>query len=189
MATKRGGASTSSPTATHGVAPVPVRNALAVASAVGYGLWVLVGQGRMEWPPRELLAGAYTLAGCLALAGPLVLARRDREGGSGGSGLGELAWLSGGLVVWIFNLASAVQGDARALLRATPIGARSMGLIVMAVVLAGWRLGSRQGRGWSWTNVTGWVLGLFWIGLAVWSLVPERIGPVASAAGPLGLSR
>ncbi|HWE39854.1 MAG TPA: hypothetical protein VG406_25110 [Isosphaeraceae bacterium] len=116
----------------------------------------------MSWPPRELLAGATTLAGCLALVGPLVLGRKESTDG----GLGELIWLSGGLLVWVFDLAAAARGRWRGTSWATPLDVQFMGLIVLAVALAGWRLRGGS-KSWSWTNVTGWLLGAFWIGMAL----------------------
>ncbi len=51
-----------------------------------------------------------------------------------------------------------------------------MGLTMLAVLLAGWR--SKAGaRNWSWTNVTGWLLGVFWVGMGLTTLVPARIVP------------
>ena len=150
----------------------PLRTALLLAVAVGYGLWILVTKGRVSWPPNELLAGAYTLAGCLALVGPAVLMRR--EGGEGG--VGELLWMTGGLLIWVFDLAAAARGELRTLSWATPLGVQGMGLTMLAVLMAGWRMRSGA-RGWSWTNVTGWILGLFWVGMAVTTLVPARILP------------
>jgi len=152
----------------------PVRNALLMAAAAGYGLWILVTKGRVSWPPNELLAGAYTLAGCLALVGPAVLFRR--EGAGGGGGLGELLWMTGGLLIWVFDVAAAARGELRTLSWATPLGVQGMGLTMLAVLLAGWR--TRGGsRDWSWTNVTGWLLGLFWVGMAVTTFVPARALP------------
>jgi hypothetical protein len=99
----------------------------------------------------------------------LILARSGERDGS----LGELIWLTGGLLVWLFDISAALQGQARTLNWATPLGDRTMGLAILAVLLAGWRCGL-AGRDWSWTNVTGWALGLFWIGLAAgsWFLLP-----------------
>ena len=149
----------------------PVRNALLIAVAVGYGLWILRTKGQVSWPPNELLAGAYTLAGCLALVGPAVLLRRE-----GGGGLGELLWMTGGFVIWVFDVAAAARGELRTLSWATPLGVQGMGLTMLAVLLAGWR--TRGGsRDWSWTNVTGWMLGLFWVGMAVTTFIPARALP------------
>jgi hypothetical protein len=147
-----------------------VTNAILLIAALGCGLTLLVQRGRLTWPPYALLSSLSTLTGCLALVGPLILAR---SGGKSGS-LGELVWLTGGLMVWLFDLSAAFQGQARSLNWATPLGERTMGLAMLAVVLAGWRCGL-AGRDWSWTNVTGWALGLFWIGLAAgsWFLAPS----------------
>lgn len=145
----------------------PVVNAALVSGAVAYGLWLLVRRGQMTWPPTELLTNAYTLAGSLALIGPVVLARRDRSDPA----LGELVWMTGGLLVWVFDLAAVARGGVRGLSWATPIGVQTMGLAILAVALAGARL-LGVGRSWAWTNVVGWVLGLFWILMGLASLLP-----------------
>ncbi|WP_165219246.1 hypothetical protein [Aquisphaera insulae] len=147
----------------------PVINAILVLGAVGWGLSVLVDRGRLTWPPVALLGALSTLAGCLALVGPVILMRPGTKEGS----LGELVWLTGGLLVWLFDLSGAIQGRTRSLNWTTPLGDRMMGLAILAVLLAGWRCGLAA-RNWSWTNVTGWALGLFWIGMAVgsWWLPP-----------------
>jgi hypothetical protein len=49
-----------------------------------------------------------------------------------------------------------------------------MGLTMFAVLLAAWRC-RVAGASWSWTNVTGWVLGLFWVVMAASTLVPGRV--------------
>jgi hypothetical protein len=153
---------------TSGTAMSPFVNAILVAAAAGYGLWLLVAHRDVSWPPHELLANAYTVAGCLALVGPVVLLRRDEE-----IGLGELLWMTGGLLVWIFDIAGILRGEGRSLSFPTPLGATPMGLTILAVLLGGWK--ARGGGGsWSWTNVTGWVLGVFWVGMAVVSIVPGR---------------
>jgi hypothetical protein len=150
-------------------------NVALLGAAFGYGLLVLVGRGRVSWPPRELLAGSYTLAGCLALVGPIVLGRRV----SAGAGLGDQVWMTAGLLVWIFDLTALLRGEIRTLSWATPLGSQAMGLTILAVVLAGWR--TRGGaRNWSWTNVLGWILGVFWVGLGMASLLPARITGLAT---------
>jgi hypothetical protein len=147
-----------------------IANAILLAAALGWGFAMLVQRGRLTWPPYALLSSLSTLAGCLALVGPLILAR---SGGKEGS-LGELVWLTGGLMVWLFDLSAALQGQGRSVNWATPLGERTMGLAILAVLLAGWRCGL-AGRDWSWTNVTGWALGLFWVGMAAgsWFLAPS----------------
>jgi hypothetical protein len=166
MPSKRASNSTS---AGAGSSDRPVINALLILGALAWGISVLVQRGRLTWPPVALLGGLSTLAGCLALIGPVILSRTGPKEGS----LGELVWLTGGLLVWLFDLAAVVQGQARSLNWTTPLGDRTMGLAILAVVLAGWRCGL-VARDWSWTNVTGWVLGVFWIGLAAgsWFLAP-----------------
>lgn len=166
MSAKRAGG----PSANAGSSDHAVGNALLLAAALALGLTLLVRRGRLTWPPLELLSSLSTLAGCLALVGPLILAR---SGGREGS-LGELVWLTGGLLLWLFDLAGAFQGQARTMNWTTPLGERTMGLVILAVLLAGWKCGL-AGRNWSWTNVTGWALGLFWVGLAAgsWFLTPS----------------
>ncbi len=162
----------SAPSRSPASSPAPLVNAALLAAALGYGLWILVVRGRISWPPHELLAGAHTLAGCLALVGPIVLARRDANGG----GLGELAWMTGGLLVWINDLAALVRGQYHDHSWVTPLGIAPMGLTILAVLLASWRLqGGGASRNWSWTNVVGWLLGLFWIGLALSTFLPEEL--------------
>jgi hypothetical protein len=139
-----------------------ITNALLLLAALGWGFSQLVQRGRLTWPPISLLASLSTLAGCLALVGPLILARSAGKEGS----LGELIWFTGGLMVWLFDLAGALQGQARTINWATPLPDRTMGLAILAMLLAGWRCGL-AGRDWSWTNVVGWALGLFWVGMAL----------------------
>ena len=153
----------------------PLITALLLVVAIGYGISVLVTHGRISWPPHQLLASLFTVAGCLALVGPIVLIRR--EGGE--SGLGELLWMTGGLLVWVFDILAAVRGSWRLTTWATPLDNQTMGLIILAVLIAGWRC-KVAGRGWSWTNVTGWVLGIFWVGLALATLWPAQLSGVAA---------
>ncbi len=147
----------------------PLVNTILLAAAVCYGLAILVNRGRMSWPPDQLLASLYTVAGCIAVVGPIVLFRGD----SGEAGLGDLLWMTGGLLVWVFDAAAAVRGDWQSTAWVTPLGYQTMGMTILAVLLAGWRC-RVSGRVWSWTNVTGWVLGLFWVGMAVVSMLPAR---------------
>jgi hypothetical protein len=136
-------------------------NAVLVTAALGGALSLLVQKGRLTWPPVQLLSGLATIAGCLALVGPIILARSGRNGAN----LGELVWMTGGLLIWIFDVVGVIGGNMKWPNWATPLGERTMGLIILAVLVAGLRSGL-TGKDWSWTNVTGWALGLFWIGLA-----------------------
>ncbi len=148
----------------------PLGNALLLGAALCYGLGTLFARGRLEWPPTQLLASAYTVAGCLALIGPVLLHRRD----GGDVGLGELLWMAGGLVIWVFDAAALARGDAKAVSWATPLGYQPMGLTMLAVLLAAWRC-RIAGSNWSWTNVTGWALGIFWVAMAGTTLIPSRM--------------
>lgn len=143
----------------------PVMDAALLGAALAYGLWLLVTRGRVGWPPHQLLTSLYTVAGCLALIGPIVLLRREPADG----GLGELVWLTAGLLVWLYDAVALARGELRTLAPATPLAAMPLGLVVLAVTIGGWRTRG-AGRSWTWTNVTGWVLGIFWIGMAVSSL-------------------
>jgi hypothetical protein len=163
MATKRPTAKTSP------AGGSPLINAALFALALVLGAWLLYARGRVSWPPTELLASVYTVAGCLALVGPVVLLRR----GGDELGLGELLWMAGGLLIWIFDLAALARGDLRLAAGPTPLSYQPMGLTILAVLIAGWRC-RLGGPGWSWTNVTGWVLGLFWVGMAATTLLPAR---------------
>lgn len=161
MSTKKAG---KGPSTASGSSDHAVTNAILLAAALAWGLSLLIQKGRLAWPPLPLLSSLSTLAGCLALVGPLILAR---AGGKDG-GLGELVWLTGGLMVWLFDLAAVVSGQVRGVSWATPLGDRTMGLTILAVLLAGWKCGL-AGRDWSWTNVTGWGLGIFWVGMGLGS--------------------
>jgi hypothetical protein len=123
----------------------------------------------MSWPPRQLLSSAFTVAGCLALIGPVVMAR----GEAGERALGELLWMTGGLLVWVFDGVALIHGQWRTMAWATPLGAQTMGLTILAVLLAGWRC-RLVGRTWAWTNVLGWILGVYWVGMAVTTFLPAR---------------
>ena len=149
----------------------PLLNALLLTVALCGGLGLLFARGRLSWPPTQLLASVFTIAGCLAMIGPILLHRRD----SAEVGLGELLWMAGGLVVWIFDLAAVARGDLRTLSWATPLGYQPMGLTILAVLLAAWRCRVAAGASWSWTNVTGWALGLFWVAMAASTLLPARV--------------
>lgn len=175
MAAKRGSSrAQASPSSGPAGSSPPILNAGLLVLAAGYGTWLLVNRGKLSWPPHDLLAGIYTLAGCVALAGPIILARRDP--GEGG-GIGELAWLVGGLLIWIHDLVGALRGEYRSATWPTPIASSTLGLTILAVVLAGWRLRGGS-RGWAWTNVVGWVLAIFWVGMGLIALWPTR------SAGP-----
>lgn len=162
---------------TGGMGANPVVNATLLVGALGCGLLILVQKGRMAWPPHDLLASLYTLAGCLALVGPFILARGEGSEGA----LGELLWMTGGLLVWVFDIVALSRGEWRTLAWSNPLSHQTMGLTILAVLLAGWKCGP-VGRGWSWswTNVTGWLLGFFWVGMALSATWPLRIASVAS---------
>ena len=149
----------------------PVLNAALIGGSLAYGVWLLVQGGRLTWPPGPLLAGAYTVAGCLGLVGPVVLARGQGDRDRSQAGLGEVVWMTGGLLIWAFDLAALATGEWRQNAWATPLGVRAMGLTALAVMVSGWRLG-RDGRSWQWTNVLGWGLGLFWIVMGLATLWP-----------------
>jgi hypothetical protein len=170
MAPKRAGSrSSTTPVAASNGSP-PLANALLLGAAVSYGLSLLFMKGRVTWPPHQFLGSLYTVAGCLALVGPLLLWR----GESGGRGLGELLWMTGGMLVWVFDAVAAIRGSTRPQAWATPLSYETMGLTMLAVLLAGWRCRA-GGRNWAWTNVTGWILGIFWVAMAFSSLLPARL--------------
>ena len=89
----------------------PIINALLVGAALFWGVSLLVRGGRLTWPPYALLNSLSTLAGCLALVGPLVLIRNGEISGS----LGELVWLTGGLLVWVFDIEGDLAGPMEVL--------------------------------------------------------------------------
>lgn len=164
MSSKRAGSKSSASAAS------PLINALVVGAAVLAGMGILVARGRVGWPPHQLLASLFTVAGCLALVGPLILARSEAADG----GLGELLWMAGGLLIWVYDVAAIIRGEWRTASWITPLDHQTMGLTVLAVLLAGWRC--RLGTwNWTWTNVVGWVLGVFWVGMAIATWVPGRL--------------
>lgn len=148
-----------------------ITNALLVAAALAWGLSLLVQRGRMTWPPYSLLSSLATIAGCLALVGPFILFRAGEIQGS----LGELAWLTVGILIWTFDLAAVIQGQWRTIPWATPLSDRTLGLTVLAVLVAGWKCGLAQ-RNWSWTNVIGCLLSAFWVGMALCSWLMSAPG-------------
>jgi ribose/xylose/arabinose/galactoside ABC-type transport system permease subunit len=154
-----------------------IANALLVGAALFCGIALLVQRGRLIWPPYQLLASLSTLAGCLALVGPVILLRSGEIDGS----LGELMWLTAGLLVWFFDIEAVAQGRWRTLYWATPLHDHTLGLAILAVLLAGWRCGLAN-RNWSWTNVTGWILSTFWVGMTFcsWFLTPAARAGLAA---------
>jgi hypothetical protein len=146
-----------------------IANAVLIAAAVLGCTALLVERGRLTWPPYQLLASLSTLAGCLAVVGPFILIRSGEIEGS----LGEMMWLTGGLLVWFFDIEGIVQGRWKTVSWATPVSDRTLGLVILAVLLAGWKCGLAV-RNWSWTNVMGWILSAFWVGMAFysWFLAP-----------------
>jgi hypothetical protein len=174
MSAKRNAAPTSRAGASSGSA---ITNALLLAAALAWGLSELVQRGRLTWPPYALLSSLATIAGCLALVGPFILFRSGEMQGS----LGELAWLTAGILIWTFDLVAVAQGRWRTIPWATPLSDRTLGLMVLAVLVAGWRCGLAQ-RNWSWTNVIGCLLGAFWVGMAVCSWLMAAPGRPSVAA-------
>lgn len=154
---------------TEGRRPAPLGTAIWLGLATVGGVGSLVSRGRLNWPPTELLADLATVGGCLALIGPILMHRK----GSQEHGIGDLVWLAAGMLVWVFDLAAVARGEARGWNWATPLEAQAMGLSVLAVGLAAWRSGVARPT-WAWTNVIGWVLGVFWVASAVSSLWPTR---------------
>jgi len=160
----------------------PVSTAVLIVSALAYGLWALVDQRALSWPPTELLAGLSTVAGCLALLGPILL--WSRISGEPG-GVGELVWFSTGVMLWFFNGLALVREGFRPEGWATSIGPDWLGPMALAVAIAGWRTGRAAGS-WSWTNILGAALGLVWIAMALFELLPASASSrwVPFALGP-----
>lgn len=155
----------------------PWWTAVLVFAALSYAIWVLVQRGRLSWPPYALLGSCSTIAGGIALVGPIVLARW----GDSAEPVGERIWRTGGILIWVFDLASVARGRISVVQWITPIEASQMGLIMLAVMLSGWsRSSSSGGFRWSWTNLVGWCLGVLWalLGvLAVWDSLAVRWSP------------
>lgn len=177
MPTKRAASKGASPavSASSHQASSPLLSATLVLLAIGYGLMLLIDRREVSWPPRELLASLSTLAGCLAMVGPVLL---WRVGSSEGT-VGELTWIVGGLLLWTFNLSALASGQTRGLDWAAPVGPEVLGPVGFAVMVGGWRTG-RMAWSWTWTSVTGWILGLIWIGMAILALLPQQSNPFGS---------
>jgi hypothetical protein len=92
-------------------------------------------------------------------------------------------WMTAGVLTWLHDLAAVVRGEIRETNWATPIGAGALGLFVLAVLVTGWRFQAGRTLSWRWTNVAGWLLGLFWIGMGLAALA--RV--VGTGAGRTGL--
>ncbi|MGP0069075.1 MAG: hypothetical protein ACLQGP_36430 [Isosphaeraceae bacterium] len=154
-----------------------ITNALLVSAAILWGMSLLIQRGRLTWPPYALLSSLSTLAGCMALVGPGILFRSSEVEGS----LGELGWLTAGILLWLFDIVAVLQGQWKTVHWATPVSDRTLGLMVLAVLLAGWRCGLAR-RNWCWTNVAGWMLSAFWVAMAVcsWVLSPPGRSSLAS---------
>ncbi|RUL89003.1 hypothetical protein [Tautonia sociabilis] len=147
----------------------PALNAALVLAAVGYGTMLLVDRRELSWPPRELLSSLATLAGCLAMVGPLLLWRK----GAGEGTVGELTWMVGGLILWAFDLSALAVGRTRGMDWAAPVAPELLGPVILAVMVGGWRTG-RTAWSWTWTSVTGWLLGLIWVGMGALAMLPQR---------------
>ncbi len=87
--------------------------------------------------------------------------------------------MTGGLLIWVFDAVALVRGDWRSTAWVTPLSHQTMGLTILAVLLAGWRCRVTS-RNWSWTNVTGWILGLFWVGMALAAVSAARTAGIAA---------
>lgn len=151
-----------------GTATPPLVNALLLAGSLAYAIHLLVQAGAMRWPPTELFQAASTVAGCLALVGPLIL---WRSGIGAQPSLGDLVWLNCGLVVWVCNLISISRGEMPGKSWVAPIEPSLMGSLAIGCALASWK-GAGARWVWSWTSVVGSLLGLFWMLGAVASLIP-----------------
>ncbi len=161
----------------------PLYSSLILVGSVVYAVVLLVQKGRMSWPPYQLLASTFTLFGCVGLAGPLILARRE----PGQAFLGELVWLACGILILVYDLASISRGDWRTSTWPTPLSPQTLGLVALAVLLAGWRCGIAA-KSWTWTNMLGLLLALFWVSMGVWTVCSNattRSSAVARASGSL----
>lgn len=148
--------------------PPPLVNALLLAGSIGYAVHLLVQAGAMHWPPTELVQAGGTVAGCLALVGPLIL---WRGGSSGEASLGDLVWLNCGLLVWVCNLMAMSRGELPGKSWVTPVEPGLMGAFTIACVVASWK-GARARWVWSWTSVVGGLLCTFWVVGGLASLMP-----------------
>ena len=149
-----------------------ITNALLVAAAMAWGSEHAGSARAADLAPATPFSTASRRSpAAWPWSGPFILFRSGEIQGS----LGELAWLTVGLLIWTFDLVALAQGQWRTIPWATPLSDRTLGLMVLAVLVAGWRCGLAQ-RNWSWTNVLGCVLGAFWVGMAVCSWLMSAPG-------------
>lgn len=160
----------------------PLLSAVAIMAALGYGGVLLVQNGRLSWPPYNLLGSMFTVFGCIALVGPFILCRRA----PGDAYLGELVWLTCGLLIWMHDLAFVARGDWKTAPWATPMSYQAIGLAALAIVIAGRQCGIAA-KSWAWTNVVGLILALFWVGMGVWTVGTAATSRVATSARGPGL--
>lgn len=137
-------------------------NVVVLSGAMSLGLWLLVSRGLIAWPPMRLLGSLATVVGCIAACGPIVLVRRGKRE----LATGDLLWMVGGILVWVHAALALLAGTFRLELVPTPLAPSVMGTFIGTVLIAGWLLNGGS-QNWTWTNVIGWMLGCFWVGLGL----------------------
>lgn len=161
-------------------APSPLLSAALVCLGVGHGLYLLVDRGAIGWPPSQLMGPASTLAGSVAMVGPIVLWKK--VGGSDAS-VGDLVWMAGGLFLWLLDLSAIAEGRSGRMDWAVPAEPRVLGCFAVAVMVAGWTSGHARWA-WTWSGITGSILGGIWVS----RMVLELMGGGAAGASGMGIS-
>ncbi len=141
-------------------------NAVLLSGAMTLGLWLLVSRGLISWPPTRLMGSLATVAGCVAACGPIVLIRRGRTE----LATGDLLWMVGGILVWLHAALALMAGNFQIEVVPTPLAPKVLATFMGTVLIAAWLLNG-TGRNWTWTNILGWLLGSFWVGLGVASVM------------------
>lgn len=139
----------------------PFLNLLILSGAVILFVKVGIRQGWIQWPPANLGSILASLAGWIALAGPLILFRHEEQ--TGGMGIGDRVWVTTGFLLWLKIAIQLFTGRFPSIEAvATIVGPTDMALISMAC-LAGGLIGRPKSSHWTWTNLVGWGLSLCWL--------------------------
>jgi hypothetical protein len=72
----------------------------------------------------------------------------------------------GGILVWLHSGLALLAGNFKLAAAPTPLSSQAMATVIGTVMIATWLLNG-TGRSWTWTNILGWLLGGFWVGLGV----------------------
>lgn len=139
----------------------PVLNLMILTGAGILFVRVGIRQGWIDWPPTQLGKILATLAGWIALAGPLVLFRHEEQAGS--MGVGDRVWITTGLLLWLKLSLQIGTGNLPSVEAVTTlIDSRDMALVSAACLIGG-MMGKPKNSHWTWTNLVGWGMSVCWM--------------------------